>query len=88
MDRDEGYYNRVRMHRAIGFMAPVTKESSLLAACLGVRGNEAGSKCMKINTLQLKTLFALSNLRMVRHQLLQAQGWISPGFLDISEPQT
>ena len=26
------------------------------------------------NTLQLKTLFALSNLWMVRHQLLAAQG--------------
>jgi len=28
---------------------------------------------LKKNTLQLKTLFALSNLRMVRHQLLAAQ---------------
>ena len=29
---------------------------------------------LKKNTLQLKTLFALSNLWMVRHQLLAAQG--------------
>ena len=29
---------------------------------------------LKKNTLQLKTLFALSNLWMVRHQLLEAQG--------------
>jgi len=29
---------------------------------------------LKKNTLQLKTLFALSNLWMVRHQLLGAQG--------------
>jgi transposase InsO family protein len=28
----EGFYNRVRMHTAIGYMAPVTKERSLLAA--------------------------------------------------------
>ena len=32
VDWIEGFYNRVRMHTAIGFMAPVTKESSLLAA--------------------------------------------------------
>ena len=30
---------------------------------------------LKENTLQLKTLFALSNLWMVRHQLLAAKGW-------------
>ena len=29
---------------------------------------------LKKNTLQLKTLFALSNLWMVRHQLLGVQG--------------
>ena len=29
---------------------------------------------LKKNTLQLKTLFALSNLWMVRHQLLGAKG--------------
>jgi IS5 family transposase len=29
---------------------------------------------LKKNTLQLKTLFALSNLWMVRHQLMAAQG--------------
>jgi len=29
---------------------------------------------LKKNTLQLKTLFALSNLWMVRYQLLAAQG--------------
>ena len=32
VDWIEGFYNRLRMHTAIGFMAPVTKESSLLAA--------------------------------------------------------
>ena len=32
VDWIEGFYNRVRMHTAIGFMAPVTKESCLLAA--------------------------------------------------------
>ena len=30
---------------------------------------------LKKNTLQLKTLFALSNLWMVRHQVLAAKGW-------------
>jgi IS5 family transposase len=29
---------------------------------------------LKKNTLQLKTLFALSNLRMARHPLMAAQG--------------
>ena len=28
----EGFYNRVRMHMAIGYLAPVTMERSLLAA--------------------------------------------------------
>ena len=32
VDWIEGYYNRVRMHTAIGFLAPVAKERSLLAA--------------------------------------------------------
>ena len=32
VDWIEGFYNRVRMHTAIGFLAPVTKERSLLAA--------------------------------------------------------
>lgn len=32
VDWIEGFYNRVRMHMAIGYMAPVTKERSLLAA--------------------------------------------------------
>ena len=32
VDWIEGFYNRVRMHTAIGYMAPVTKERSLLAA--------------------------------------------------------
>jgi putative transposase len=43
VDWIEGFYNRVRMHTAIGCLAPVTKERSLLAARLAVRGNEAGS---------------------------------------------
>ena len=32
VDWIEGFYNRVRMHTAIGFISPVTKERSLLAA--------------------------------------------------------
>ncbi|MDB5744250.1 MAG: integrase core domain protein [Polaromonas sp.] len=32
VDWIEGYYNRVRMHTSIGFLAPVAKERSLLAA--------------------------------------------------------
>ena len=32
VDWIEGFYNRVRMHTAIGYLAPVTKERSLLAA--------------------------------------------------------
>lgn len=32
VDWIEGFYNRVRMHTAIGFLSPVTKEGSLLAA--------------------------------------------------------
>lgn len=32
VDWIEGFYNRVRMHTAIGFLAPVTRERSLLAA--------------------------------------------------------
>jgi len=32
VDWIEGYYNRVRMHTSIGFLAPVAKEHSLLAA--------------------------------------------------------
>jgi putative transposase len=32
VDWIEGFYNRVRLHTAIGFLAPVTKERSLLAA--------------------------------------------------------
>ena len=32
VDWIEGFCNRVRMHTAIGFLAPVTKEGSLLAA--------------------------------------------------------
>ena len=32
VDWIEGCYNRVRMHTAIGFLAPVTKERSLVAA--------------------------------------------------------
>ena len=32
VDWIEGFYNRVRMHTAIGFLDPVTKERSLLAA--------------------------------------------------------
>ena len=32
VDWIEGFYNRVRMHTAIGCIAPVTKEHSLLAA--------------------------------------------------------
>jgi len=32
VDWIEGYYNRVHMHTAIGFLAPVAKERSLLAA--------------------------------------------------------
>jgi transposase InsO family protein len=32
VDWIEGYYNRVRMHTAIGFLTPVAKESSLVAA--------------------------------------------------------
>ena len=44
VDWIEGFYNGVRIHTAIGFLAPVTKERSLLTARLAVRGNEAGSK--------------------------------------------
>lgn len=32
VDWIEGFYNRVRIHTTIGFVAPVTKERSLLAA--------------------------------------------------------
>ena len=32
VDWIEGFYNRVRMHTAIGFVAPVTRERSHLAA--------------------------------------------------------
>ncbi len=32
MDWIKGYYNRVRMHTAIVFLAPVAKERRLLAA--------------------------------------------------------
>jgi putative transposase len=32
VDWIEGFYNRVRLHTAIGFLAPVTKERSILAA--------------------------------------------------------
>ena len=32
VDRIEGFYNRLRMHTAIGFLAPATKERSPLAA--------------------------------------------------------
>ena len=32
VDWIEGYHNRVRMHTAIGFVAPVVRERSLLAA--------------------------------------------------------
>ena len=32
VDWIEGFYNRVRMHTAIGFIAPVAKERSLLAS--------------------------------------------------------
>ena len=32
VDWIEGFYNRVRMHTSIGYLAPVTKERSLLAA--------------------------------------------------------
>jgi transposase InsO family protein len=32
VDWIEGFYNRLRMHTAIGFLAPVTRERSLLAA--------------------------------------------------------
>lgn len=32
VDWIEGFYNRVRMHTTIGYLAPVTKERSLLAA--------------------------------------------------------
>ena len=32
VDWIEGYYNRVRMHTVIGFLTPVAKERSLLAA--------------------------------------------------------
>ena len=32
VDWIEGFYNRVRMHTAIGFVAPVTRERSPLAA--------------------------------------------------------
>ena len=32
VDWIEGFYNRVRLHSAVGFLAPVTKERSLLAA--------------------------------------------------------
>ena len=32
VDWIEGFYNRVRMHTAIGLLAPVTKQRSLLAA--------------------------------------------------------
>lgn len=32
VDWIEGYYNRVRMHTSIGFLAPVAKKHSLLAA--------------------------------------------------------
>ena len=33
---------------------------------------------LKKNTLQLTTLFALSNLWMARHNLMEAQGWVRP----------
>lgn len=32
VDWIEGFYNRVRMHTVIGFVDPVTRERSLLAA--------------------------------------------------------
>ena len=32
VDWIEGFYNRVRMHTAIGFVAPVEKERSFLTA--------------------------------------------------------
>ncbi|MEB0060386.1 IS3 family transposase, partial [Variovorax sp. LG9.2] len=32
VDWIESFYNRVRMHMAIGYLAPVTRERSLLAA--------------------------------------------------------
>ncbi|MGJ7558389.1 IS3 family transposase, partial [Variovorax sp. RB3P1] len=32
VDWIEGFYNRVRMHTAIGYLAPVDKERNLLAA--------------------------------------------------------
>ena len=32
VDWIEGFYNRVRMHTATGFLDPVTRERSLLAA--------------------------------------------------------
>lgn len=35
---------------------------------------KVGYRGLKKNTLQLKTLFALSNLWMARHQLIGAQG--------------
>ncbi len=47
VDWIEGFYNRVRMHTAIGFLAPVTRECSFLAAWLGARGNEAGSERLR-----------------------------------------
>ena len=32
VDWIEGFYNRVRMHTAIGYLAPVDRERNLLAA--------------------------------------------------------
>jgi IS5 family transposase len=47
--------------------------ASIERFCLRI-SNSGHYRGLKKNTLQLKTLFALSNLWMVRHQLLAAQG--------------
>jgi hypothetical protein len=44
VDWIEGFYKHVPMHTAIGYFALVEREIYLLAASLGVRGNEAGAQ--------------------------------------------